>query len=331
MPRFTANLTGTAPNEVLTVVDTGVTPNKTVLQTTLNLHQAGGGGSGALASRQVVLREVDRTFPTPYGSETEMGFDLDFILSASGGAKEVGRMCLAGFKTGTPIDRLDTYTLGTFFQRTTAAGYNQNLYPGDMYSPVVVFRNASYNFCAALCYPLLEYDHEMHIEGALTQPSGTSDPADAVFRVQFNAARSNSLNPWFTIPDGQTRVYTIRFRINPRTNTNIGSGTNPASEWLWTLRGYQRYFRSRFGKPDYRRMGGWNGRVMASLNASVGTPYDATTNPRWFQPRCRPRSRVGNGIRTVRRSGPCQAAAQHQPHPHLVPLRLASASVQRHS
>ncbi len=280
MPRFTAAFENT-PAE-LVVRDTSFSPAREVVRMLKSdLHQPGAGGSGALSTLDsVIIREIEKPFGTPYGNETEMGFDLIFVVSAPGGgaAKEVGKFVLKGVTLGDAVLYMEPFLgyLGTdpFPQRVAGHAAKQSDYPGDMYAPIIVLRGddggVEYNVCGAVCCDILTYNHGFHFRSIVEDIGGTP----TVMEFQ---ARSVAGTAWFTIPAGQTRVYTIAFRINDRTDTDVGPSPYECQEWIWTLRGYQQYFQGRYGKPDYRSMGGWDGRPCLSISM-VGTT--SSGNPR---------------------------------------------------
>lgn len=276
MARFTATLTGTAPNQVLTVVDTGVTPNRTVMQTTVNIQSAINASPLATLA-PIGLNIVEQQFETPYGTETEMGFDIAFTLTAGAADAQVGKFTLSGLQLKSPVDRLESWHTCRFVCRGIGT-FDQTDYPGTMYSPVVVLRNTIYNLSMSFLYPVLEYNHSLNVRHVI-DANDSKNPSTVTFFV----ANQNGHNPVFKIPAGQTRIYRIAFRISDRTNTRIGPANAPidaATEWLWTVRPYQQYFRRLYGKPNYRAMGGWDGRVVSSMNTSHGPPpYVA----RWWQ------------------------------------------------
>ncbi len=271
MPRFTAQIDGSD----FVVKDTAQSPVLTILSMPVaNLHSDGGGST---LTPTMTIAEVDLAFSTPYGTEREMGFDLIFDFhNTHDSPKEIGGFGFdaSGFDLGGVKDLLKP--MGDGFTVLGNGGENYRIYPGDMYSPVILFRNDEdglYNFCMTLLYPVLKYDHQIQ----------TRARVDAEFR--FRARGDNNIfssTGWFTMAPGEKRRYTLCVRINDRTDTNIGPAPDAAQEWLWTLRGYQQYFRRLYGKPDYRRMGGWDGRVMASFNASTAQPYSGG-NPRRFE------------------------------------------------
>jgi len=273
MGRFTAEIEGSD----FVVRDTHDSDRIVIEMPKSDLHGPGGGGSGALATlTDFVINAVEREFETPYGAELEMGFDLEFELTAPGGgsAKEVGIFALYGIMLGVPVLELDTHTgggVGTgFLSRSNQS--NSKVYPGGSYAPLVVLRTNSnlYNVCAAICCDVTTYNHPFNI---VTSAFATGT------EVEFQARSPGGA--WATIPAGLVRKYAVSFRINDRTNTNIGPAADAPQEWLWTVRGYQRYFRARYGKPNYRAMGGWNGRTVATLNASAGTHADPGNLRSW--------------------------------------------------
>ncbi len=273
MGRFSAEFEGSD----FVVRDTHNANRIVIEMPTSDLHLPGGGGSGALATlKSLTIRKVEREFETPYGTELEMGFDLDIELTAPGGgsAKEVGIFALYGIMLGTPVLELDTHTgggVGTGFLTRASPAENSKVYPGGSYAPLAVLRTNDdlYNVCAAMCCDITTYNHPFNIVTGILDTQGS--------QVEFEARPPGGA--WATIPAGQVRKYTVSFRINDRTNTNIGPESDAPQEWLWTVRGYQQFFRARYGKPNYRAMGGWNGRTVATLNASQGT-YDDPDNLR---------------------------------------------------
>ena len=281
MARFVVSVTGTP--DTLEVHDSAHTPWVLVLQMPkADLHRLGSGSTGSLANLDSVeMKEVQRAFETPYGTQLEMGFDLELTLSAAGTSKEVGYFTIFGMRLGNTVDRLDTHVDGGVnggFKSLTGA--QSKLYPGATYSPLEVFRGSSavpYNVCVSMCFAVLDYNHPLRLVAEKYGVSGTT-----ITNVYFEAREDPPSVNWATIPAGETRVYSIAFRINDRTNTKIGPATDAAEEWLWTVRGYQQYFRQRYGKPNYRSMGGFDGRPIASMNSSSGV-YNATTNPRSWQ------------------------------------------------
>jgi hypothetical protein len=141
-----------------------------------------------------------------------------------------------------------------------------------------------YNICMSLAYPCLDYDHPIHMWfPARDDAPGAGAPGRIPKEVRFFLALGNDNNPWFTIPAGAKRQYVLQFRINDRTDTPIGPAAGTVTEWIWTLRGYQQDFRRRYGRPDYRRSGGVDGRPIRTLNSSRANSNFTTTNLRGFQ------------------------------------------------
>jgi len=270
MPRFTAEHDDTN----LIVTDTA-SANVVLGMPWADLHAPGSGATADVAISEPI--EVDRAFGTPYGDQREMGFDILFtVTNTSGSDRQIGAFRLKGFNLVPGVNVLSP--LGDSFA-FVPTGANHKLHPGDLYSPLVVLRDYTgadypYNVSVALAYPAVEYDHPLHIQW----PAASTGAVPS--EVRFDCGYGNTPD-WATMPVGTTRRYRLMFRINDLTNTNVGTAADAPQEWLWTLRGYQQYFRSLYGRPDYRRMGGWDGRVIASINTSGGT-YNATTNPRSF-------------------------------------------------
>ncbi len=272
MPRFTAQIDGSD----FKVIDTDQSDREVLVMPAANLH-SDGSSSGATLTPTLTIKEIDLAFSTPYGTEREMGFDLIFDFHNTGGTpKEIGGFGFdaTGFDLHGTIELLKER--GDGFANAGTVDENYRVYPGDLYSPIILIRDSTdnpYNICMAMLYPALRYDHAMQTRARTNT------------EYRFRARPDNSIfssDDWFTIPPGGKRRYILSVRINDRTDTDIGPAPDAAQEWLWTVRGYQQYFRYLYGKPDYRRMGGWNGRVMGSFNASTGQSYSGG-NPRRFE------------------------------------------------
>lgn len=280
MARFTATLTGSYPNQRLKVTD-AMFAERVVFETTFALHSpgTGSGGPSALAAAAITVENFELAFDSPSGPLVEMGFDLVFTLSAppGGGPKEIGAFSLSGFNVGDPVELLNTGLINTF--AVIPDKDSNKFYPGDVYSPIVVVRTPpppsvpSYNMCFAMCYKAVEWNHGMYFR---TPSTGTDNGLAAVTFIAV-LRFPESPNPYFAIPEGETRTYRLRVNINDRTDTPVSMVTGSPKEWIWTLRGYQRFFRTLYGKPNYRSMGGWDGRPCYARFMTFNIP-DGTRN-----------------------------------------------------
>ncbi len=239
-------------------------------------------GSGATVQPTITHELVDRAFGTPYGPQREMGFDVIFTYTNTDTvAKQVGVMRLGQMNLVEPVEAVSAFGDAV---APIAADTNNRQYPGDVYSPLAIIRDRldpddnqnPYNICVALAYPVLDYDHPVYFRSFAAHVGAV--PTE----IQFDVRRANPTTVWYTIGPGETRVYRLICRINDRTDTKVGPAADAPDEWLWTLRGYQQYFRRLYGKPDYRRMGGWDGRVVGTFNSSTNLS-PTPTNPRRFE------------------------------------------------
>jgi hypothetical protein len=282
MARFTANISG----PTLTVTDTAST-NDVLAMPAAEVHGMGLGSAPNLAPALTIV-EVDEPFGTPYGEEREMGIDFIFDFDNSTGtvAKQIGSFGLKGFNLVEPVD---LWTLiGSGFTQVPADP-NYHTYPGDHYSPITLIRdrvnaNFPYNICVSLAYPVDVYDHLLVSWCPPRDDSNGPVLGGVPKEIRYHACNKqpfDSSSEWATIPAGARRRYILQLRINDRTNTPVGPAPDAVGNEIWTLRGYQRYFRARHGKADYRRMGGWDGRaVQARFLAPDGT-YDPANERRW--------------------------------------------------
>ena len=257
MARFTAQLTGVYPNQVLTIRDTA-NGNAIIAQTAgfSQLHnKLFGTPDLPLCSCSIAVEEFERTIGIPGGSFVERGCDLVFTVSnATGSEVQVGSFNATNFRLGSSVEVMHQWVQCVFAALGTEASPSQSNYYGTKYFPGSVFRNATYNFTFYLLYNPVVHNHPVKTYEFLNSTTTPSHQLHCAFQCGNNDASFKA-----TLQPGETRTYRLCIRIGDRTNTRV-AGPDSAEEWIWLLASYRDHFRALFGKPDYRSMGGFDGR-----------------------------------------------------------------------
>lgn len=278
MPRFTCTLGGTYPNYVLTIRDSA-NGNAIVAQTqgTVAMHsQLFGEPSYPLCSCSAAIEEFERTIAIPGGTFVERGCDLVFTVTNTGNTEaQVGNFTLANFRTGSSVEVLNQWTECKFVALGNQSSPTQGNYPGVRYFPGSVIRNATYNFAFYMLYRAVEWNHPFKTYEFV---DSTTSPANQL-RISLQCG-NNDASIKATLAPGESRQYRICIRIGDRTNTRV-AGADSAEEWIWLLASYRDYFRSLYGKPDYRSMGGFDGRACCGNYLAPDAGNNPTNLRRW--------------------------------------------------
>lgn len=190
------------------------------------------------------------------------GFDLKVTYTNPGQrAEPLGSILVPGVLFGQVVNHFDfrhearrfTFDRGERFLATGGLKY-----PGDLYSPVMVFSNAEYTLGLSLLYPVVEYDHAIstHLWSTANGRPQAERPWTAEFRLE------GSLAP------GATRSYTVAARM-----------ARASEPWVTTLTPYRDYFRSVYGNVRYTR----DPRPVMAVFASY-QELTSQQNPRGFVP-----------------------------------------------
>ncbi len=171
------------------------------------------------------MRPAVRVIPRPEG------FDIVVHYANEGGEPlPLGRLVIDGIR----LDRVcRQWTFGQDTQVRTIPGYawyNQNRYPGDWYSPVMVSGDEGATLGFQLLYPATVYDHTV----LLAWLGANLDTPNPNWSAQFDLEGM--------LPAGQAREYTLAVRA-----------AAPEQSFMHTLAPYRDYFRGRYGEVKYRR------------------------------------------------------------------------------
>lgn len=193
--------------------------------------------------------------PTITFKEHSDGFDVvyDFTNTSSSPAM-LGELFVPGIVMPETINTRRTFLDSSEYQVTRPSGnshwvdraYN---YPSQSYAPVMIFGDEDYTIGVSLMYPILDYEHSVHMRFMSPKtPSGEIDKWAAAYQIMMGYG----LNPFFPdersyIQPGESRQYTIAVRVVK----NI-EGDHP-NRWLQTLLPYRDYFRSLYGGVHYER------------------------------------------------------------------------------
>ncbi len=178
------------------------------------------------------------------------GVDIIVTLTNTAGSRQrMGRLQLGIFNLGENIE----YLWSRMNAEMKPANARQHIgqawiYPSDLYSPVMVMRNAQQAVGVSINYPVLDYKHDVRV--AIASPGSWAEQGEAgrgwflalEFR-NFGGENANTrMNHEGFMNPGETRTYVVSIRTTDRTN-----------EWVRTLLPYRDYFRSVYGAVRYQR------------------------------------------------------------------------------
>jgi hypothetical protein len=263
----------------------------------------------AIENGKVVMRDVDtnrvlidttgRSFWDKYGdgqfkkksvwavptitiTEKPGGFDVHYTFTNTAGVPALmGELFVPGIKMPRTFKTRRTFMDGAEYEITRGAGnghwvdraYN---YPSQSYSPVLVFSDDEYTIGVSLMYPIVEYQHSVHMRfTSFSAPAGEDPKWAAAYQMMMGYG----LNPFFPddrsyLQPGQTREYTISVRV-----IKNRSGDHP-NRWLQTLTPYREYFQNLYGGVKYPR----DPRPIVLMSvANREQNHDPVNNPRSYQ------------------------------------------------
>jgi len=112
-----------------------------------------------------------------------------------------------------------------------ALGVTQVDYPGDAYSPVMVFSDATHTVGVSMIYDVIGYNHSVTMDLVATKPTDAFPQGGYFVRVDLRSM----------VPANTTRTYRMSVRV-ARQNQH----------WLRTLIPYRDHFRQTFGGVQYQ-------------------------------------------------------------------------------
>lgn len=252
---FTFALTGAYPNQRLLIQDANL---ETVADYS-TLHSTNGGSPALLTPTITIENDGEHVIDTPDGPQTTYGCDLVYTFTNStGSSRQLGSINVGGFRLGTVLQMLEMHLLHQLSSLQANFLFQQDC-PASWFMPAALILGETLEVGIQLLMPRhpIYLAPEWPVRVVQHQQPDTT-PYLGTTRTQFKLT-DNPETSHATIEDGETRVYRLAIRLQPKTTATVGSIPDGAGIWIWLLDPIRVDSEAKYGKPDLRSMGGWHG------------------------------------------------------------------------